>query len=196
MVAARQHGLREVKKQEIDHIWRINEQGWRDETDSLWGLIPSWASDPSVGAKMHNARMETLTERQSFRGLLARHRCVVSVSGFQELRREGQRSVPVLIRREDRELMWLAGLWTTWRNPLATVITSHTIITREAAGLMAEFEGRIAVVLDHQAKERWLNPAIRSVNDVLGILAAASYDGLIVEELRRTPKPNPQMSLL
>lgn len=32
-----------------------------------WGLIPSWAKDPSIGNKMFNARGETVSEKPSFR---------------------------------------------------------------------------------------------------------------------------------
>jgi len=28
-----------------------------------WGLVPSWASDPSIGNRMINARAETLLEK-------------------------------------------------------------------------------------------------------------------------------------
>src|SRR3712207_6596060 len=30
-----------------------------------WGLIPSWADDPSIGNKMINARAETVAEKRS-----------------------------------------------------------------------------------------------------------------------------------
>ena len=31
-----------------------------------WGLIPSWADDPGIGARMINARSETAAEKPSF----------------------------------------------------------------------------------------------------------------------------------
>ena len=43
----------------------------KDDQNSLvnfrWGLIPSWAKDPSIGNKMINARAETVSEKPSFR---------------------------------------------------------------------------------------------------------------------------------
>src|SRR5689334_10146221 len=47
-----------------------------------WGLVPSWAKDPSVGARMLNARAETVTEKPSFRSAFKRRRCLVPASGF------------------------------------------------------------------------------------------------------------------
>ena len=49
-----------------------------------WGLIPSWSKDPKIGQKMINARMETLTEKPSFRAPVKRKRCVIPASGFYE----------------------------------------------------------------------------------------------------------------
>jgi putative SOS response-associated peptidase YedK len=40
-----------------------------------WGLIPSWAKDPSVAAKMINARSETAGTKPTFRDALKSRRC-------------------------------------------------------------------------------------------------------------------------
>jgi putative SOS response-associated peptidase YedK len=49
-----------------------------------WGLIPSWADDPSIGNKMTNARAETVAEKPSFRKAFRNHRCLVLADGFYE----------------------------------------------------------------------------------------------------------------
>ena len=43
-----------------------------------WGLIPHWAKDEKSAYKMINARVETLTQRPAFRGLLSHDRCLVT----------------------------------------------------------------------------------------------------------------------
>src|SRR5438270_13832366 len=40
----------------------------------LWGLIPSWAQDPSIANRMINARGQTLAEQPAFRTALRRRR--------------------------------------------------------------------------------------------------------------------------
>jgi putative SOS response-associated peptidase YedK len=47
-----------------------------------WGLVPSWAPDPSVGQRMINARAERLLEKPSFKQLVAMRRCLVPADGF------------------------------------------------------------------------------------------------------------------
>lgn len=49
-----------------------------------WGLVPSWAKDPSVGNRMFNARAESLPEKGAFRTALVRRRCLVPASGYFE----------------------------------------------------------------------------------------------------------------
>src|SRR5262245_2770817 len=79
-----------------------------------WGLVPSWAQDPSIGNQMINARAETLAEKPSFKNLLGSHRCLVPANGFYEWRREGRQRVPMRIVRKDRRPFTFAGLWDVW----------------------------------------------------------------------------------
>src|ERR1022692_5337118 len=49
-----------------------------------WGLIPSWAKDPSVAAKMINARSETAGTKPAFRDALKSRRCLIPADGFYD----------------------------------------------------------------------------------------------------------------
>jgi putative SOS response-associated peptidase YedK len=51
-----------------------------------WGLIPSWATDPSMGARTINARAETVANKPSFEPL-RKQRCLVPADGFYEWKR-------------------------------------------------------------------------------------------------------------
>jgi putative SOS response-associated peptidase YedK len=68
-----------------------------------WGLIPHWAKDDKTAYKMINARVETLTQRPAFRGLLSHHRCLVPASGFYEWQGEGREKTPYYISPEDQQ---------------------------------------------------------------------------------------------
>ena len=43
-----------------------------------WGLIPSWAKDPSAAVRMINARSETAAIKPAFREALKSRRCLIS----------------------------------------------------------------------------------------------------------------------
>ena len=49
-----------------------------------WGLVPSWSKDPSGGARMINARRETLLDKPAFAKPLAVRRCLVAADGYYE----------------------------------------------------------------------------------------------------------------
>ncbi len=91
-----------------------------------WGLVPSWAKDPSVGDRMFNARAETVAEKPSFRAAFKRRRCLVPIDGFYEwgpgTARPGGptgkvRKQPWYVRRADGAPMAMAGLWEDWIDP-------------------------------------------------------------------------------
>ncbi len=55
------------------------------QLDNLcWGLIPRWSKDVKIGARMINARSETLSEKSSFKGAFKKRRCIIPASGFFE----------------------------------------------------------------------------------------------------------------
>jgi putative SOS response-associated peptidase YedK len=80
-----------------------------------WGLVPSWAKDPSVGSRMFNARAETVATKPSFRSALAARRLVVVADGFYEWKSgTGSPKRPYYFTRVDGRPLALAGLWEQW----------------------------------------------------------------------------------
>jgi putative SOS response-associated peptidase YedK len=113
----------------------------------LWGLVPSWAQDPSVGQRMINARSETLLEKPSFKQLVARRRCLVPADGFYEWRREGKHKVPVWIHLKNREPFAFAWLWDCWlERDLGSELYTFTIITTRANALLRPIHNRMPVI--------------------------------------------------
>ncbi len=126
-----------------------------------WGLIPSWAKDPAVGYRMINARSETAAEKPSFRSAFRRRRCIIPADGFFEWQKTpGGTKQPYLISSRDQQIMALAGLWETWRDPESDEdVESVTILTTSANEFMAPVHDRMPVILvDTGAESRWLDP--------------------------------------
>jgi putative SOS response-associated peptidase YedK len=128
-----------------------------------WGLVPSWASDPSIGNRMINARAETLLEKPSFKRLVSQRRCLIPADGFYEWRREGKRKVPVWIHLKKKEPFTFAGLWDSWRNPdVGDVLNTFTIITTDSNTLVRRIHDRMPVIYDRDMGQRWLDDSINS----------------------------------
>ena len=79
-------------------VIRQNSKEPRRELSLLrWGLIPSWAKDPSVAAQMINARSETAATKPVFRDPLSNRRCLIPADGFYEWQRRSKAKQPLPI---------------------------------------------------------------------------------------------------
>ena len=58
-----------------------------------WGLIPAWASDPSIGSRLINARAETVAEKPSFRNAFKKRRCLIIADAFYESQKVGSKKI-------------------------------------------------------------------------------------------------------
>jgi putative SOS response-associated peptidase YedK len=138
----------------------------------IWGLIPSWAKDPSIGNRLINARAETLAEKPSFRGSFKYKRCLILADGFYEWKSQpgSKTKVPHFIFLKDRGPFAFAGLWDEWNSPDGGSVRSATIITTSANELMAGLHERMPVILETGAYAQWLDPAPQSAASLSPLL--------------------------
>lgn len=148
-----------------------------------WGLIPSWAESPAIGAKMINARAESAAGRAAFRDSMRARRCLVAADGFFEWHREGKRSVPHLIRRAGGGALAFAGLWERWKSD-GDWLLSFTILTAPANVLIAPIHDRMPVIVDRIDWQRWLAPDVpaEGIEDILATAEASGLEAFPVTE--------------
>jgi putative SOS response-associated peptidase YedK len=139
-----------------------------------WGLIPHWAKDEKTAYKMINARVETLTQRPAFRGLLSHNRALVPACGYYEWQGEGRDKMPYYIHPQNGQYIAFAGLYDTWTKPDGEDLSTFTIITTEANSFMARLHNRMPVVLDRDLETAWLDPELTLAKDVLDLLSRST----------------------
>ena len=129
-----------------------------------WGLIPSWAKDAGMGAKLINARAETVAEKPSFRSAFKHRRCLVLADGFYEWQRQEGKSKkqPFYFRLEDGQPFGFAGLWEKWRSPANEEIISCTILTTAANELLQPIHDRMPVILEPKDYDLWLDSQVQT----------------------------------
>ncbi|MBC3193722.1 SOS response-associated peptidase [Pseudonocardia sp. C8] len=130
-----------------------------------WGLVPFWAKDPSAGARMVNARSETITEKPAFRRAAASRRCLFPMDGWYEWQRSKSAKQPYFTHYADGATMAVAGLWEFWRpkdGELAEKypdgLVTGCVLTTEAVGPLAQVHDRMPLVLPPDAWGDWLDP--------------------------------------
>ena len=118
-----------------------------------WGLIPGWVENlDSWKGNLINARAETVTEKPSFRGAFKYRPCLIPVSGFYEWSRDKQ---PYYFRQDRASIFALAGLWESWSNGNAELV-SCTIITTKASGETAKIHHRSPLIIPAAQYNLWL----------------------------------------
>jgi putative SOS response-associated peptidase YedK len=137
---------------------RDSEAGERELVMMRWGLIPSWAKDPSIGNRMINARAETVAEKPSYRAAYSRRRCIVLADGFYEWSREGDVKTPYFISLANGQAFALAGLWEVWNDKESDdSIQSTTLLTTEANDFMRPLHHRMPMIMEADAANDWLS---------------------------------------
>ncbi|MFZ7128166.1 MAG: SOS response-associated peptidase [Desulfobacterales bacterium] len=140
-----------------------------------WGLIPFWARDTSIGARMINARAETVAEKPAFRNAFRKRRCLIPADGFYEWKKEKSGKQPLLITLPDEAPFAFAGLWETWdEKGKADPIHSCTILTTEASRSIRDIHDRMPVILKADAHAEWLDPGRQDV-DLVEILKSRTH---------------------
>ncbi len=135
-----------------------------------WGLVPSWAQDATGGARLINARAETVAEKPSFRAAFARRRCLVPADGFYEWRKPAPKvREPWRITLPDQRVFAFAGLWERWQGADGSRIDSYAIITTDAAPAIADIHHRMPVILHDADHALWLDPTA-AADDLRGLL--------------------------
>jgi putative SOS response-associated peptidase YedK len=143
-----------------------------------WGLIPSWADDPSIGDRLANARSETAATKPSFRSAFRSRRCLVVADGFYEWQRTNGRKQPYFVGLQSERPFGLAGLWERWEKGDEPV-ESCTILTTEANDLMKPIHERMPVIVPPEQYGLWLDPRCQDTEKLAELLRPYPPEGML-----------------
>lgn len=150
-----------------------------------WGLVPFWAKDVSVGTRMINARVETVTEKPAYRRAFEMRRAILPADGYyewyptQELTKVGRpKKQPYYVHPEDGGVLAMAGLYEIWRDPSKPEDApdrfhwSCTILTTTAEDSLGHIHDRMPLMLGREVYAEWLDPTAAR-EDLLDLLEPA-----------------------
>ena len=158
----------------------------------LWGLIPSWSTDASMGSRLINARGETLAEKPAFRGSYRHKRCLILADGFYEWKSVpgSKPKVPHYLQLASRTVFAFAGLWAEWHSPDGAVVRSCTVVTTAPNALVASIHNRMPVILRVEDYAEWLDPSPKapdSLQHLIKPFPAEMMGGFPVSPLVNNP---------
>ncbi|HET7202230.1 MAG TPA: SOS response-associated peptidase [Steroidobacteraceae bacterium] len=152
-----------------------------------WGLVPSWSSEKSIGARMINARAETLKDKPAFRHAFRRRRGLVPADGYFEWMKVGARDKqPYFIQPASGAPFALAAIWETWRDPATgEPLESCALITTDASRPVARIHDRMPVIIPATAFAEWLDPKNQHVERLERFFAPDAAGELIATPVSR-----------
>jgi putative SOS response-associated peptidase YedK len=182
----------------------------------VWGLVPSWAKEASIGSRMINARLETVAEKPAFRRAFSARRCLLPADGFYEWyaaespagsatgRGRGKpRKQPFFIHRTDGGRLVMAGIYEIWRDPHKDAtdgsawLRTCSVITTQATDAAGHIHDRMPMVITREAIDAWLDPTITDPKRALELLAvteAAALEAYAVStEVNSVENNNPSL---
>lgn len=154
-----------------------------------WGLVPSWAKDASGGARLINARVETVADKPSFRRAFAARRALVPADGYYEWYASSEAlgpagkplKQPFFIHPRAGGVLAMAGLYELWRDPVAAAagavdpwLWSFTVITTHATDALGRIHDRMPMLVERERWSAWLDPAQHDAGQLLGLLVPAA----------------------
>ncbi len=150
--------------------------------NARWGLVPSWAKDPSIGYKMFNARAETVAEKPSFRKAFQNRRCLIVADGFYEWQQLGKVKKPFYFSMKSGQPFGFAGLYETWISPEREPIDTCTIITTDPNELVRSVHDRMPVIVPKDREKSWIDPLSRDRGVLLALLKPYPQEEMAMRE--------------
>ncbi|WP_203839791.1 SOS response-associated peptidase [Winogradskya humida] len=134
-------------------VIRVSErQAARVVDTARWGFLPPWAKDPRAGARMINARAETVATSKAFAPSFQRRRCLIPADGWYEWVRSGKQRQAYYMTPQDSSVLAFAGIWTMWHGETLTC----SILTTAAQGTLKTVHDRMPLILPHHRWDTWL----------------------------------------
>ena len=113
---------------------------------TIFGILPSWAK-PDF-RRLHNARLEGIETKVSFKKLIVNSRAVIPISGFYEWKKENDKKLPHYFTRSDDQDIYACGIHENGQ---------FTIITRPATSENAIVHHRQPVIISKTQINNYFN---------------------------------------
>ena len=137
-------------------VVRRSPDGTRVLHQLRWGLVPHWSQDPAIGARLINARAESVQDKPAFRGAFQHRRCLIPADGFYEWHRQGAHKQPYYFSSPAGQVLAIGGLWESWQPPAGELLRSVCILTTAANPGVAPIHDRMPLLLAPEDWATWL----------------------------------------
>ena len=122
-----------------------------------WGFKLNWDSVSTEPKTIHNARIESLLTKSTFKSIVKRQRCLIPTNGFYEWKKSIKGKLPFFVHTQRNELFAFAGIWTSEIDDNGLKINSCSIVTKAANSKLTSIHRRMPVIVTKQVEMHWLD---------------------------------------
>lgn len=165
-------------------VVRVNlDTGTRESVSLRWGLVPSWADDPSIGSRLTHARAETVATKLAFREAFRQRRCLMVVDGFYlwKSRGRGKKKQPYIIQMKDRRPFGVGAVWERWQPSGGEALESCAVITTPANEVIQPINDRMPAIVAQEDYENWLAPDFYDLEELSRMMQPLPSDRMMVK---------------
>jgi putative SOS response-associated peptidase YedK len=160
------------------------EDGRRVVVARRWGLVPRWASDPAIGARLINARRDGRGQAVVPRSIPPPSVPGTAVAFYEWITRPDGKA-PYALRRRDGRPLALAGLSSTWEGSDGERLDTFAVITTAANDLCRPIHPRMPAIVAREAWDSWLDPATEDLDGLRALLVPWPKDDLVAYPVAR-----------
>lgn len=139
----------------------VCDRGKRRTLPMSFSLVPSWSKEPKVKFATHNARIESITEKPTWKIPFQYQHCLVPMDGFFESVYEGPMAGNVIqFVPTHQKTLYAAGIFDYWKHPLdsAKNFFSYSVLTREPSNFILQHgHDRTPIFLNDTSAFDWLD---------------------------------------
>lgn len=124
-----------------------------------FSLVPRWSKEPRVKFATHNARLETVDEKPTFKDAFVKRHCVVPMNGFVEPIYTGELAGNMVeFSPPPSHMLFAAAIWEEWISKSSgEIIQSFSVLTHDPLPFVAQTgHDRSPIFLDAQQMDLWL----------------------------------------
>ncbi len=161
-------------------------------TPMKFSLVPSWSDEPKVKFATHNARIESIGEKPTWKIPFQSQHCLVPITTFCESVYEGPLAGNIISFSEiNNNLLWAAGIFDYWEDIIdpKKSFFSFSILTREPSPFILEHgHDRTPIFLKDDFAFEWLKLIKKEESIIKNELLKQAYHPELKVEIARPLK--------
>ena len=138
----------------------LNSHGENQLVTMNFSLVPGWSEEPKVKFATHNARLETVTEKPTWKIPFEKKHCLIPLTSFYESVYEGPLQGNIIeFSDKEHQILWAAGIFDYWKKADQDLFSFSILTTTPDSFILDHGHDRSPLFLNYTDGLNWLSLA-------------------------------------